>query len=201
MSYGYDTYYPPTEYAQPQADPYFVHPNSAAAQLGLTPEEVKEVVEEQERWFREEYQQELVDRARESTEHQEQHQDEARWVPTPSISDSEPTPQAYGVPDESPEDTTSPYDNSPFERGDSPATWYQPPTTIPDDGRPLPPPLGYTHNTTQDPMSPHVECHDKFGDDAIHAGAEHDNVAPPARDAVVADDAVGDWAGNVEEEM
>jgi len=54
MSYGYDVYYPPTEYAQPQADPYFVHPNSAAVQLGLTPEEIREVVEEQERWFREE---------------------------------------------------------------------------------------------------------------------------------------------------
>src|SRR5882762_2843958 len=102
MLYGYDTYYPPTEFAQPHADPYFAHPNSTAAQLGLTPEEIKEVVEEQERWFREEYQQELVDRARESTEHQEQqqHQDKVMWVPTPSISNSEPTPQAYGVPDE-----------------------------------------------------------------------------------------------------
>jgi len=42
-------YYPPTEYAQPQADPYFIHPNSMAVQLGLTPEEVREVNEEQER--------------------------------------------------------------------------------------------------------------------------------------------------------
>ena len=82
--------HPPMEYAQPHADPYFVHPNSAAAQLGLTPEEIREVVEEQERWFREEYQQELEeDRAWVSTEHQEQqqHQDEVRWIPTPSISD------------------------------------------------------------------------------------------------------------------
>ena len=86
MSYEYDAYYPPTEYAQPHADPYSAHPNSAAALLGLTPEEIREVVEEQERWFREEYQQELeADRSRTSTEHQEhqQHQDEARWVPTP----------------------------------------------------------------------------------------------------------------------
>src|SRR5882762_2215859 len=134
MSYGYDTY-PPAEYAQPHTNPYFAHPNSAAAQLGLTPEEIKEVVEEQERWYREEYQQELEDRARMSAQHQEQeqHQDEARWVPTPSISDSEPTPQAYGVPDEPPENTTSPYDDGPFEREDSPAAWYQ----QPEDARPL----------------------------------------------------------------
>src|SRR5882757_3824282 len=111
MLYGYDTYYP-TEYTQPQTNPYFVHPNSAAAQLGLTPEEVKEVVEEQERWFGEEYQQELEeDRARMNAQHQEQeqHQDEARWVPTPSISDSEPAPQAHEVPNEPAESATSPY--------------------------------------------------------------------------------------------
>jgi hypothetical protein len=83
-------HYPPTENVQPHADPYFAHPNLVAAQLGLTQEEIREVVEEQERWFREEYQQELeVNRARVSTEHQEQqqHQDEVRWIPTPSISD------------------------------------------------------------------------------------------------------------------
>jgi len=77
MSYEPEQQYehPPTECAQPHADPYFVHPNSAAAQLGLTPEEIREVVDEQERWFREEYQQELEeDRAWVSTEHQEQQQ-------------------------------------------------------------------------------------------------------------------------------
>jgi hypothetical protein len=70
MSYEYDAYYPPTEYAQPHADPYFIHPNSAATQLGLTQEEVKEVLEEQERWDRE-FQQELEEeeRARISTPH------------------------------------------------------------------------------------------------------------------------------------
>jgi len=113
MSYEYDAYYPPTEYAQPHTDPYFVHPNLAAAQLGLTPEEVREVAEEQDRWFKE-YQQELEeDRVRVSTEQQkqQQHQDEARWVPTPSVSDFDPTPQAYEVPDESPEDAVSPYED------------------------------------------------------------------------------------------
>jgi hypothetical protein len=62
MSYGYSTPYDDysqTEYAQPHTNPYFVHPNLMAAQLGLTPEEIREAVDEQERWFREEYQQEL----------------------------------------------------------------------------------------------------------------------------------------------
>jgi hypothetical protein len=112
MSYRYSTLYDDysqTEYAQPHTDPYFVHPNSMAAQLGLTPEEIREAVDEQERWFREEYQQELEeDRARMSAQHQEQeqHQDEARWVPTPSISDFKPAPWAYEVPNEPAEDAT-----------------------------------------------------------------------------------------------
>jgi hypothetical protein len=59
MLYGYNTYdnYPPYKYAQPPPE-LDVHPNSAAAQLGLTPEELREVAEEQERWDRE-FQQEL----------------------------------------------------------------------------------------------------------------------------------------------
>jgi hypothetical protein len=52
MSYGYDTYYPPTKYAQPHTNPYFIHPNSVAVQLGLTSEEIREVVEEQEKWLK-----------------------------------------------------------------------------------------------------------------------------------------------------
>jgi hypothetical protein len=59
MSYRYNVHdnYSHFKFAQPHADPYFVHPNSVAAQLGLTPEEAREMVEEQERWFREECQQ------------------------------------------------------------------------------------------------------------------------------------------------
>ena len=55
-------------------------------QLRLAAEDLVEVLVEQERWFREEYQQESEeDRAGMKTEHQEwvQHQDEARWAPTP----------------------------------------------------------------------------------------------------------------------
>jgi hypothetical protein len=125
--------------------------------LGLTPEEVREVVEEQERWFREEYQQELVDRARESIEHQEQqqHQNEARWVPTPPIDDSKPTPQAYEIPNEPPENVTSPYDDSLFEHRDSPAVWYQPPTPIPDN-TPPPPQLEHDQYDTTNKYNEHV---------------------------------------------
>ena len=50
--------HPPTRHTQPPFE-LDIHPNSMAAQLGLTLEEVREVNEEQERWFREEYQQEL----------------------------------------------------------------------------------------------------------------------------------------------
>ena len=46
--------YSPIERAQPPPE-IFVHPNSAVAQLGLTQEEIREVLEDQERWMREEY--------------------------------------------------------------------------------------------------------------------------------------------------
>ena len=92
MSYGYSApYHNSFEFAQPHTDPYFVSPDSPTAQLGLNQEEIREILEEQDRLDRE-FQEELEEdeRARVSTEHQEQeqHQDEVRWVPTPSISDS-----------------------------------------------------------------------------------------------------------------
>jgi hypothetical protein len=102
MLYEYNTYntYSNIEFTQPHTDPYFVSPDSPATQLGLNQEEIREILEEQERLDRE-FQEELEEEERaRSGQHQEQeqHQDEARWVPTPSISDSEPTPQAYEVP-------------------------------------------------------------------------------------------------------
>jgi hypothetical protein len=128
MSYRYSPlydHYSPIGFAQPHTDQYFVSPDSPAGQLGLNQKEIRELLEEQERLDRE-FQQELEEeaRARVNAQHQvqKQHQDKVRWIPTPSISDSEPTPQAYAVPDEPPENATSPYDNGPFDRTDSPAT-------------------------------------------------------------------------------
>src|SRR6267154_1650166 len=136
MSYGYSALYHNShfEFAQPHSDPYFVSPDSPAAKLRLNQEEIREILEEQERLYRE-FQEELEEEERaRSAQHQEQeqHQDEARWVPTPSISDSEPTLQAYAMLDESPENTMSPYNDNLFDRADSPTALYQPPTSIPD---------------------------------------------------------------------
>jgi hypothetical protein len=203
MSYGYDMYYP-TEYAQPQTDPYFVHPNSAAVQLGLTPEELKEVVEEQERWFREEYQQELEeDRAR-SAQHQEQeqHQDEVRWVPTPSISDSEPTPQAYEMPDEAPETATSLYDNGSINHRDSPAALYQPPTPTPDARSPPPPFENDSHGTPDDNNDMHIASfeRDRFEDAAL-AGPDQDMIELLVCDLAVPGISEIDWAAEMDSGM
>jgi len=52
MSYGYDAYYPPTEYAQPHPELDFtIHPNSAVAQLGLTPEALAPILQEQQEFL------------------------------------------------------------------------------------------------------------------------------------------------------
>ena len=201
MSYEYDAYYPPTEYAQPHADPYFVHPNSAAAQLGLTPEEIREVVEEKERWDRE-YQRELEEeeRARVSTEHQEQqhHQDETRWVPTPPISNSDPTPQTYEVPDESPEDATSSYNDGPLDPELAPRVLYQQPTPIPDDAHATPQPE-YGYDTT-DEYDEHVVPSNGFEpDDGASMEPEHDSaIGQLAHELVASGDMGRSWAEEME---
>jgi len=60
MSYGYCTpynSYSPIEYAQPLPEIH-IHLNSVAAQLGLTQEEAREILADQEQWMREEEEQE-----------------------------------------------------------------------------------------------------------------------------------------------
>ena len=39
------------EFAQPHTDPYFMSPDSHSAHLGLNQEEIRELLEEQERWW------------------------------------------------------------------------------------------------------------------------------------------------------
>src|SRR6202050_3042240 len=202
MLYGYDTYsnYPPVGLAQPHTDLYFVSPDSPAARHGLNQEEIRELLKEQERCDRE-FQQEVEgeERARRSAQHQEQeqHQDEARWVPTPSISDSEPTPQAYEMPDEAPETATSLYDGGSIDRGDSPAAWYQPPTSIPDNTYPTPQPeyIGYDEHVTP------VDANEPDANDA-NAAPEHDSVIERlARELIVSGNASGNWAEEMEMEI
>ena len=204
MLYGYDTYdnYPPYEYAQPLPE-LDIHPNLAAAQLGLTPEQIREVVEEQERWDRE-FQQELEEeeRARVSAQHQEQeqHQDEARWVPTPSVSDFDPTPQAYEVPDEPPKNATSPYNDGPLDPEPAPHLLYQPPTPTSIALHPPLPPYDGTYEVTG-------ECDEYVTtvvDDAFDANnanmePEHDGVMEQlVHELVVPGDTGGSWAEDMD---
>ncbi|KIM88215.1 hypothetical protein PILCRDRAFT_3254 [Piloderma croceum F 1598] len=181
MLYEYNMYgnYPPYEYAQPPPE-LDIHPNSAAAQLGLTPEQIRGVSEEQERWFREEYQQELEEdrlhRARVSTEHQEQDH-EARWVPTPPISDFDPTPQTYEVLDEPPEDATSSYDNGPLNPELTPRVLRR-----------------VRHSELY--VVPFDGCEPNDGANTM---PEHDNMIKQlVRELVISDDAMGDWAEEME---
>jgi hypothetical protein len=145
MSYGYDTYdnYPPYEYAQPPHE-LNIHPNSAVAQLGLTQEEAREVLADQERWFQEEYQQVLEDRAEVRPEYQVQEQHTHNGAPSPTpTADPEPEPEynvykGYGMVNEPPETTTSLDDNNVINCGDVPTTRYHPPTPILDGTDPTP---------------------------------------------------------------
>ena len=54
-------------------------------QLGLTPKEIKEVVDEQERWYREEYQPELEAETQHQQQHQQQHSNNCTPAPTTYI--------------------------------------------------------------------------------------------------------------------
>ena len=80
MSYGYDAYdewlawarsaQPPPVPAEP-----IIHHGSAAAHLGLTPQEMREVLEDQAEWMREEEEEERIreghTRAEENHHHQQ----------------------------------------------------------------------------------------------------------------------------------
>jgi hypothetical protein len=68
--------YQSVNYAQPHSDSNLaIHPSSAAAQLGLTREEIQEVLEDQEEWMRGEEEQEQ--REGEHTTVETQHQQQA----------------------------------------------------------------------------------------------------------------------------
>ena len=115
------------EYAQSQShNPnIFVHPNSAAAQLGLTQEEIREVLEDQERWMREEYMVEEQGMYAPTTT--TQHQQDSTPPPTPLISHSELAPQAYSMPNGPIDDaTSSSYDNGWLDPEHAPSVLYQP---------------------------------------------------------------------------
>jgi hypothetical protein len=204
MSYGYDAPYDDysqIEYAQPHADPYFVSPDSPAAQLGLNQERIRELLEEQEQLDRE-FQQELEEdrlyKARVSTEYQEQDH-EARWVPTPPISNSDPTPQAYEVPDEPPENATSSYDDGPLDPELAPRVLHQPPTPIPDGADPTPQPE-YSGYDTANQYDEHVVLLDGCEpNDGANAEPGRDNAFERlVHELVVSDDAIGDWAEEME---
>ena len=117
-----------TTHTQSHTDLYFVSPDSPTAQLGLNQEQIRELLEEQERYDRE-FQQKLEEeeRARLST----QHQDKARWVLTPFISDSEPAQPACKALYEPPINTTSHGDDLINHRDTpNPTTRHQLPTPI-----------------------------------------------------------------------
>jgi hypothetical protein len=114
MSYRYDAYDEWLAWArsaQPPPVPALptIHPDSAAAQLGLTPEEMGELLADQEEWMREEEEQEEREghtRAEENHHQQQVRDDEtdARAPPTPleythgTADDMAHHDDAYGVP-------------------------------------------------------------------------------------------------------
>ena len=208
MSYGYDTYnnYSQIEYAQPHLDPDFVDPNSPAAQLGLTPEEIREVTEEQERWYREEYLPELEeDKARRITEHQEQqqHQNETREVPNTPISYSKPTPQAYEVPDEPLEDTTSSCDESWLDPELAPQLLYQPRSPILIAWRPPSSPDYDTHDVADAYDEHAVACEgDRTAANHQYDEPDHDGMIKRITlGLLTSDDVNRNWAEEVENTM
>ena len=164
--------------------------------------QIRELLEEQEQWNRE-FQQELEEeeRARVSAQHQEQeqHQDKTRWVPTPSISDSEPTPEAYKAPNEPPNDTTSPYDDGWLNPEHTPSVLYQPPTPIPNGADPTPQ-LKYSRYDMENEYHKCVVMFDGCEpNDGANMEPKHDNTIEwLMRELVVSDDAMRGWAEEME---
>ena len=96
-------------------------------------------------------------------------------------------------------------DDGAFERGDSPAAWYQPPTTILEDARAPPSPLEHDMDTTMADHDTHTasfEHHEELDNRATQAEPDHYTVIEPLTDELaILDDGCGDWANEVEEAM
>ena len=177
MSYRYDTPYNDyshTKYALPPSK-IKICPDSAAAQLGYTEEDMVEILADQERWYREEYQSELEA----ETQHQQQHFNNTQSLPAPTTH-LKPKLEVYKghrIANEHPIAATShDNDNSTFERGDSPAAWYQPTATILEDAQAPPSPPEHNVGTTMVDHDMHTasfEHHDQLNNRAAQAEPNH----------------------------
>ena len=102
-----------------------IHPDSAAAQLGYTAEDMVEILADQERWYREEYQPELEA----ETQHQQQHSNNGTPAPTTHIEPNWELYEGYGTVDKPSKTVASPDDD--ISDGGDP-TWSQPPSPVLD---------------------------------------------------------------------
>ena len=196
MSYGYDTHYPPAEYVQPQTDHYFAHPDSAAAQLGLTPEEIKEVVDEQERWMREEYPMEEAMYLPTTAQHQ---RDNGTPAHTTQIEPDVELYEGYGTANEPPETVASP-DNDISNGGDP--TWSQPPSPVLDAQPLYQPPDHDGHGLTNDnsPCTTPFEYHEHGS--GANAEPDHDTMIEQlTRELFTSDNSDRNWAEEIEQEI
>jgi hypothetical protein len=205
MSYGYSTpynTYTPIGFAQPHADPYFVSPNSPAAQLGLTPEEVREVLEDQERWMREEYQEEVGMHIPTTPTQYQQDRHNSTPLPAPTAHPEleRHAYEGYRTASEPPTAAMSHDDDDDIvsDSGDVP-TWYQHPTTTLDGTYPTPQPE-YSGYDTTDEYDGHVVLFDGCkSDDGANMEPERDSaIEQLAHELIVSGDTDRSWAEEME---
>jgi hypothetical protein len=207
---------PPTEHynhttqiESPQPPPnhaFYMHPNSAAAQSGLTPAEIEEdCIRKQTEWLKHENETDwMVHKGREYKDKQEegnregsekrlglqketeevegvrpeQDNDGTEWVhsPTAYLEPEQEVYKGHGMAYEPPQVATL-YDDDTSSRGDTPPACYQPLAPI-SDTQPLPPPLGHMHDTANNDDA-HViefEYRDKCDNGASDKEPNHDMI-------------------------
>ena len=198
ISYGYDTPYDNyslTKYALPPSE-IEIHPDSAAAQLGYTSEDMVE------RWYREEY---LPELEAEIPHQQQQHSNNTQSPPAPTthLEPERKVYEGYGIANEHPIATTShDNDDGAFECEDSPATWYQPPTTTPEGARA---PREHDVGITMVDCNMHVASfkhYKELDNGATNTEPDHDTMIEQlARKVFASGNTDRNWAEEMEQEM
>ncbi|KIM76999.1 hypothetical protein PILCRDRAFT_12368 [Piloderma croceum F 1598] len=190
MSYGYNILYDDyslIEYAQPHPDLNFaIHPDSAAAQLGLTPEELAPILQEQQEFLN------SLDSMGYKPEQQQHLRNELAQPPPiltrPTTTQLIPATQQLRLTQEEAEEVLQ--DQEEWMRDEEMRE------------EKAPSPLEYTHNmahNNDDEVGPFEHCNEP-DDGAVHAEPDRNAIEPLIHELVVSDNAMGDWSEEMEME-
>ena len=185
FTYGPGPYYIPDHNPNYIQTPDYIHPDSIAGQMGLTPEELAPILQEQQELMRDEFAQPLS------------------RLPTPTAHPElkEDAYEGYGMAyDPYPAATSYDDDDIVSNRSDTPQGWHQPqpptPILLLDARPPLQPPdcEGYSSTSDHGPHASSFEHHEHEGDTTLLEPDRDVTIEQPARELFASGNTRISWA-------